>query len=86
MVTEELRKLHNEELNDWRSSPSIIRVIKLRGVGRAVQEAGMWERIGAYRILVDKPEGKRPLGRPGRGWEYNVTMDFREWDGRHGLD
>ena len=38
---------------------------------------------GAYRTLLEKPEGKRPLGRPGRGWEYNVTM---EWDGRHGLD
>ena len=43
-------------------------------------------RRGAYRILVDKPEGKRPLGRPGRGWECNIVTDFRKWDGRHGMD
>ena len=46
---------------------------------------GMYgERRSAYRILVDKPEGKRPLGRPGYGLEYNITMDFRKWDGRYG--
>jgi hypothetical protein len=44
------------------------------------------DRRGTYRILVDKPEEKRPLERPGRGWEYNITIDFRKWDGSHGLD
>jgi len=43
------------------------------------------ERRGTYWVLVNNPEGNRPLGRPGRGWEYNITMDFRKWDGRHGL-
>jgi hypothetical protein len=43
-------------------------------------------RRGVYRILVEKPVGKRPLGRPGSGWEYNITMDFSKWGGRHGLD
>jgi len=51
-----------------------------------VHVAGMGERRGAYRILVDKREGKRPFGRPVRGWKFNITMAIREWDGRHGLD
>ena len=48
--------------------------------------AGLGERRGAYRILVGKPEGKRLLGRLRRGWEYNITMEFKEWNGRHGLN
>ena len=62
-VTGEWRKLHNEELNDIYSSPSIVWVIKLR-MKWAGHVAYMGERRGIYWILVRKPEGKRPLGRP----------------------
>ena len=62
-VTREWRKLHNEELNDPYCSPNIVRVIKSR-MRRARHEARMGERRGVYRVLVGKPEGKRPLGRP----------------------
>ena len=63
-VTGEWRKLHNEELNDLNSSPNIVRVIKWRRMRWAGYVACMGERRGAYRILVGKPEGKIPLGRP----------------------
>jgi hypothetical protein len=65
------RKLHNEELRDLYSSPSIIRIIKTRRMRWAGNVARMEERKNAYRLLVEKPEGKRPLGRPTRRWnEY----------------
>jgi len=67
-VTGEWTKLHNEELNFLYSSPNIVRVIKSRRMRRVGQEAGMGERRGAYRVLVGKTEGKRPLGRPRRRW------------------
>ena len=62
-VTEEWRKLHNEELNDLYCSPNIVGVIKSRITKCAGHVACMGERRGAYRILVGKPEGKSPLGR-----------------------
>jgi hypothetical protein len=65
-ATEEWRRLHNEELNDLYSSPSIIRVSKSIKMRLAGQVAGMGEKRGAYRILVGRPEGRRPLGRPRR--------------------
>jgi hypothetical protein len=65
-VTGGWRKLHNEELHNLYSSPSIIRVIKSRRMRWAGHAAQMGERRNAYRILVGKPEGKRPLGRPRR--------------------
>jgi hypothetical protein len=65
-VTGEWRKLHNEELRDLYSSPSIIRIIKSRKMRRAGHVARMEEKRNAYRLLVGKPEGKRPLGRPRR--------------------
>jgi hypothetical protein len=65
-VTGEWRRLHNEELNDLYSSPNIIRVIKSRRIWWAGHVARMREGIGAYRILVGRPEGWRPLGRPRR--------------------
>ena len=77
-VTEEWRKLHNEELNDLCSSPNIVRVIISRRMRWAVRVARMCERRGVYRVLVGKPEGKIPLGRPRRRWEDNIKMDLQE--------
>ena len=74
----EWRKLHNEELIDLYSSPNIIRVIKSRRMRWAGHVARMGERRGVYRILVGKPEGKRPLGRHRRIWEDNIKMDVQE--------
>jgi hypothetical protein len=77
-VTGEWRRLHNKELYALYSSPSIIRVIKSRRLRWARHVARMGERRGAYRTLVGKPEGRRPLGRPRRRWEDNNKMDLRE--------
>jgi hypothetical protein len=77
-VTGEWRRLHNEELNDLYSSPNIIRVIKSRRMRLAGHVARMGEQRGAYRILVGRPEGRRPLGRPRRRWEYNIKMDLQD--------
>jgi len=77
-VTREWRKLHNEELNDLHSSPNIIRVIKSRRMKWVGYVACMGERRGIYRVLVGKPEGKRPLGRHRRRWEDNIKMDLQE--------
>jgi hypothetical protein len=67
-VTEGWRKLHNEELHNLYSLPSIIRIIKLRRVRLAGHVSRMGEKRNVYRLLVEKPEGKRPLGRPRRRW------------------
>ena len=77
-VTGEWRKLHNMELNGLYSPPSIFRVIKSRRMRCAGHLARMGERIGVYRVLVRKPERKRPLGRPRRRWEDNIRMDLQE--------
>jgi hypothetical protein len=77
-VTGEWRKLHNEELCDLYSSPSIIRIIKSRRMRWAGHVARMGEKRNAYRLLVGKPEGKRPLGRPRRRWVDNISMDLGE--------
>jgi len=77
-VTGKWRKLRTEEDNDLYSSPNIVRVIKsgtMSGVGHV---ACMWERRCVYRVLVGKPEGKRPLRRPRRRWENNIKMDLEE--------
>jgi len=74
-VTGEWRKLNNEELNNLRSSPNIVRVIKSRRVRCAGHVARMGERRCVYRILVGKPDGKRPLGRPRCRWE-DIKMDL----------
>jgi len=65
-VTGEWRKLHNEELSDMYSLPNIVRVVKSRRMRWAGHVARMGEEKGVYRVLVGKPEGKRPLGRPRR--------------------
>jgi hypothetical protein len=89
-VTDGWRKLHNEELHGLYSSPSIFRVIKVRRMRWAGHVAPMGEVRGAYNILVRRPEGRRPLGRPKRRWEDNIKMDLREiglgmWIGFIGL-
>ncbi|KAJ4447033.1 hypothetical protein ANN_09021 [Periplaneta americana] len=77
-VTGEWRKLHNTELHALYSSPDIIRNIKSRHLRWAGHVARMGESRNAYRVLVGRPEGKRPLGRPRRRWENNIKMDLRE--------
>jgi hypothetical protein len=77
-VTGEWRKLHNGEVRDLYSSPSIIRIIKSRRMRWAGHVARMGEKMNAYRLLVGKPEGKRPLGRPRRRWVDNIRMDLAE--------
>jgi hypothetical protein len=72
------RKLHNVELHSLYSSPNIARVIKSRRMRWAGHVARMEEGRGAYRILVGRPEGKRPLGRPRHRWENNIKLDLRE--------
>jgi hypothetical protein len=83
-VTGEWRRLHNKELYALYSTPNIIRVIKSRRLRCAGHVSRMGERRGAYRVLVGKPEGRGPLGRPRRRWEDNIKMDLREvgWGGR----
>jgi hypothetical protein len=70
------RKLHNEELHNLYSSPSIIRIIKTRKMRYVEHVAGMEEKRNVYRLLVGRPEGKRPLGRPRRRWMNNIKMDL----------
>jgi hypothetical protein len=77
-VTGEWRKLHNEELRDLYSSPNIVRMIKSRRMKWTGHVACMGERSGVYRILVGKPEGKRPLGRPRRRWEDNIKVNLQD--------
>ncbi|KAJ4434975.1 hypothetical protein ANN_23547 [Periplaneta americana] len=77
-VTGEWRKLHNAELHALYSSPDIIRNIKSRRLRLAAHVARMGESSNAYRMLVGRPKGKRPLERPRRRWEDNIKMDLRE--------
>ena len=77
-VTGECRRLHKEELNDLYSSPNIVRVIKSRRMRWAGHVACMGEERGVYRVLMGKPEGKRPLERPRRRWMDNIRMDLLE--------
>jgi hypothetical protein len=77
-VTGGWRKLHNDELLNLYSSPSIIRMIKSRCMRCAGHVARMMEKRNAYWILVGKPEGKRLLGRQRRKWVDNIKIDIRE--------
>jgi hypothetical protein len=80
-VTGEWRKLHNEDLRDLYCLPNIVRVVKSRRMRLAGHVARMGEGRGVYRVLVGKPEGKRPLGRPRRRWEGNIKLDLQEVGG-----
>jgi hypothetical protein len=77
-ISGEWRRLHNEELNDLYSSPNIGWVIKSRKTIWAGHVARMGEKRGTYRILVGRPEGRRPLHRPRHRWEDNIKMNLQE--------
>jgi hypothetical protein len=85
-ATGEWRRLQNEVLTGLYSSPNIIRVIKSRKMRWAGHVARMEERRCAYRILVGRREGRRPLGRPRSRWEDNIKMDLQEVGWGHELD
>jgi len=76
-VTGKWRKLHNEELNDMYSSPNIVRVIKSRRMRWAGHVARMGDRRGVFRVVVRKPQEKRPLGRPRLRWGDNIKKDLQ---------
>jgi len=80
-VTRKWRKLHNEELTNLYSLPNIVRVVKSRRMRRVGRVAFMGEGRWVYRVLVGKPEGKRPMGRPRRRWEDNIKKDLQEVGG-----
>jgi hypothetical protein len=77
-VMEGWRKLHNEQLCDLYSSPSIIRIIKLRRMTWAGHMIQMGEKRNVYRLLVGKPQGNRSPGRPRHRWIYNIKMEVFE--------
>jgi hypothetical protein len=70
--------VHNDELHSPYSSPNIVGVIKSRRLRWVGHVARMGERRGVYRVLVGRPETKRPLGRPRRRWEVNIKLELRE--------
>jgi hypothetical protein len=83
-MTGEWRKLHNEELHDMYSSPSVIRIIKSRRKRWAGHVAGM-EKRNVYRLLVGKPKRKTPLGGPKSGWVDNIKIGLLQM-GLGGVD
>jgi hypothetical protein len=83
-VTGEWRKLHNEELNDLYFLPNIVRVVKSRRMRWAGHVARMGEERGVHRVLVEKPGGKKSLGRPRLRWEDNIKIYLQEFGGRCG--
>jgi hypothetical protein len=85
-ITGEWGSQHNKELYVLYSSPNIIRVIKSRKLRWVDHVTRMGERRNVYRVLVGKPEGRRPLGRPRRRWQGNVKMGFGEAGWGHGQD
>jgi hypothetical protein len=87
VTTRDWRKLHNEELHNLYSSPNIIRMIKSKRIRWAGHVPRMRTKRNAYRILVGKPDGMRPLGRPRCRWVDNIQIDLkRDRMGWYGLD
>jgi len=84
-VIGEWRKLHNEKLNDLYSLHNTVRVIKSGRMRWAGYIARTGERGGIYKVLMGKPEGKKPLGRPRSRWEDNIKMNLQEV-GSEGMD
>jgi len=80
-VTGKWKKLHNEELRDLYSLPNIVWVVKSKRMRWAVHVACMGEGRGVHMVLVGKPKGKRPLGRPRHRWKDNIKMDLQEVGG-----
>jgi hypothetical protein len=72
------RKFHNDELHNLYSSPNIVRVIKSRKMQWVGPVSRLGEGRGVYKVLIRRPEGKRPLGRPWCRWEGNINLDLRE--------
>jgi hypothetical protein len=70
------RKVHNDELHSLYFSPNIVKAIESRRMSLAGHVACTGEGRGVYRVLVGRPEGKRPLGRPRRRWENNIRIDL----------
>jgi hypothetical protein len=77
-VTGEWRKVHNEELPDLYSSPSVIRIMKSRRMSWAGYVAPIGKKRNVHRLLVGKPEGRKPLGRPRRRCVDNIRKDLVE--------
>ena len=73
-----MRSLLNEELLSLYRSPNIVRLINSRRLRWAGHVVRMEEGRSSFKILTSKPTGKRPLGRPRRGWEGNIRMDLEE--------
>jgi len=86
-VSAEWRKLHNKDLSEMYPSPNSAQVIKLKRMRWAGHVVRTWERGDIHRILVGKPEGKRPIGRPKRRGEGNIKTDLQEveWGAWTGL-
>jgi len=78
------KKLHNEELSDLYSVPNIVRVVKSRRMRWAGHVARMGQGRGVHRVLLGKPEGRGPLGRPRRRWEDNIKTERQEVEGGFG--
>jgi hypothetical protein len=72
------RKLHNEELHDLYSSPSIIKILKSRRMRWASHVVRIVDKRNVYRLFVGMPKGKRPLGRPRHRWIDNIKLDLLE--------
>jgi hypothetical protein len=87
-LTEDWRKLHKEKLHNLYSTPNIIRMIKSMRMRWEGNVARMGTKRNAYRILVGKPEGKRPQGRPRYNWVDNIKVDLSEirWDGMNWIE
>jgi hypothetical protein len=87
-VTGGWKRVHGEELHDLSSSPDIIQVIKSRRIRWLGLVAHGRQRRGAYIDFMGKPEGKRPLGRPGCRWEDRTKIDLKEigWEGMDWMD